>query len=249
MAGSNSVEGGAFRLQVDSPWQPNLPEARKLDLKPEIRVVANVRYYQIVEAQCKADERGIRKKLPTIRGLVKSKLSDEDYVKANAEIAEAKAEAAEQKKNMKTLERFKEDNPDVKDAEARMAESQRLLREQMAAESDLMDFQFDGTADKKDDQSKEVAILRAAVHLATATAALTHAQNNDRQLQLQFTVAHTSDFNMWKKRKARDGWAEIVATKSKLDDLVEEYEDLAVEDAGDDDYVPESDTSESDENI
>ena len=26
MAGSNSVEGGAVRLQVDSPWQPNLPE-------------------------------------------------------------------------------------------------------------------------------------------------------------------------------------------------------------------------------
>jgi len=52
---------------------------------------------------------------------------------------------------------------------------------------------------------------------------------------------------MWKKRKARDVWAEIVATKNKLDDLAEEYEDLAVEvDGGDDDYVPESDTSESD---
>ncbi|KAI7486873.1 hypothetical protein KC351_g3070 [Hortaea werneckii] len=198
MAGSNSVEGGAFRLQVDSPWQPNLPEARKADFKPENRVVANVRYCQIVEAQCKADERGIRKRLPTIPGLVKSKLSDEDYFKtlkatlndtdnsaaevevptaltpsdpalrqqidelrlqlhwANAEIAEAKAEAAEQKK-IKTLERFKEDNLSV------------------AAESDLMDFQFDGTADEKDDQSKEVAILRAAVHLATATAALIRA--------------------------------------------------------------------------
>ncbi|KAI6813763.1 hypothetical protein KC340_g16291 [Hortaea werneckii] len=229
MAGSNSVEGGAFRLQVDSPWQPNLPEARKADFKPENRVVANVRYCQIVEAQCKADERGIRKRLPTIPGLVKSKLSDEDYFKtlkatlndtdnsaaevevptaltpsdpalrqqidelrlqlhwANAEIAEAKAEAAEQKK-IKTLERFKEDNLSV------------------AAESDLMDFQFDGTADEKDDQSKEVAILRAA-----------------------------SDFNMWKKRKARDVWNEIVATKQKLDDLAEEYEDLAVEDDADDD--------------
>ncbi|KAI6866017.1 hypothetical protein KC338_g4526 [Hortaea werneckii] len=32
---------------------------------------------------------------------------------------------------------------------------------------------------------------------------------------------------MWKKRKARDVWAEIVATKNKLDDLAEEYEDLA----------------------
>ncbi|KAI7497460.1 hypothetical protein KC367_g5836 [Hortaea werneckii] len=230
MAGSNSVEGGAFRLQVDSPWQPNLPEARKADFKPKNRVVANVRYYQIVEAQCKADERGIRKRLPTIPGLVKSKLSDEDYFKtlkatlndtdnpaaevevptaltpsdpalrqqidelrlqlhwANAEIAEAKAEAAEQKKKIKTLERFKEDNLSV------------------AAESDLMDFQFDGTADEKDDQSKEVAILRAA-----------------------------SDFNMWKKRKARDVWNEIVATKQKLDDLAEEYEDLAVEDDADDD--------------
>ncbi|KAI6797613.1 hypothetical protein KC363_g6919 [Hortaea werneckii] len=170
--------------------------------------------------------------------------------KANAEIAEAKAEAAEQKKNMKTLERFKENNPDVKDAEARVAESQRLLREQMAAESDLMDFQFDGTADEKDDQSKEVAILRAAVHLATVTAALTqaltHAQNNDRQLQLQFTVACKSDFNMWKKRQARDVWVEIVATKSKLDDLVEEDEDLAIENAGDNDHFPKSDTSDSD---
>lgn len=44
---------------------------------------------------------------------------------------------------------------------------------------------------------------------------------------------------MWKKRKARDVWIEIVATKSKLDDLVEEYEDLAIEDDADDDYVPE----------
>lgn len=51
---------------------------------------------------------------------------------------------------------------------------------------------------------------------------------------------------MWKKRKARDVWTEIVATKSKLDDLVEEYEDLAVEDDADDDYVPESNTSEWD---
>ncbi|KAI6821342.1 hypothetical protein KC340_g12969 [Hortaea werneckii] len=163
---------------------------------------------------------------------------------------------------MKTLERFREDNPDmfqtwkdnVRDsqqkakaarepAEAAMAESQRLLREQMATESELTNFRVDGTADN---QSKDVALLRAAVRLATATAALVRAQNNDRQLQLQFTAAYKSDFNMWKKRKAREVWAEIVATKSKLDDLVEEYEDLAVEDDADDGYVPESNTSESD---
>ncbi|GAB1743036.1 hypothetical protein NU219Hw_g8732t1 [Hortaea werneckii] len=161
---------------------------------------------------------------------------------------------------MKTLERFKADNPNVfqtwKDnvrdsqqkakaaAEAAMAESQRLLlREQMATESELMNFQFDGTAD---DQSKDVALLRAAVRLATPTAALISAQNNDRQLQFQLTATYKSDFNMWKKRKACDVWTEIVATKCTLDDLVEEYEDLAVADDADDDYVPESNISESD---
>ncbi|KAI7523470.1 hypothetical protein KC331_g18651, partial [Hortaea werneckii] len=169
---------------------------------------------------------------------------------------------AEQKKNIKTLERFREYNPDVfqtwmdnvrdsqqkakaaaSAASAAMAQSQRLLREQRATESELMNFRFDGTAD---DQSKDVALLHAAVRLATPTAALVRAQNNDRQLQLKFTAAYKSDFNMWKKRKARDVWTEIVATKSKLDDLVEEYDDLAVEDDADDDYVPESNTSESD---
>ncbi|KAI6848805.1 hypothetical protein KC332_g1679 [Hortaea werneckii] len=147
-----------------------------------------------------------------------------------------KVEAAEQKKKMKTLERFKEDNPEVfatskksvrdsqqkankarQDAEAAMAESQRLLREHLATESELMNFQFGGTADEKDDQSKEIALLRAAVRLATATAALVRAQNNDRQPQLQFTVAYESDLKMWKKRRARDVRNEIVATKKKLE--------------------------------
>ncbi|KAI7250889.1 hypothetical protein KC352_g12745 [Hortaea werneckii] len=185
---------------------------------------------------------------------------------AGSNSVEAKAEAAEQKKKTTTLERFKEDNLDVfqawkdsvrdsqqkavkarEEAEAAMAESQRVLREQMETENELMNFQFDGTANQKHDQSKEVALLRAAVRLATATAAFTRAQNIDGQLQLQFTVAYKSDFKMWKKRKAHDVWAEIVATKNKLDDLAEEYEDLAVEDDGDDDdNVPESDISESD---
>ncbi|KAI6866018.1 hypothetical protein KC338_g4527 [Hortaea werneckii] len=80
----------------------------------------------------------------------------------------AKAEATEHKKKTKTLERFKEDNLDVfpawkdsvrdgqqkavkarEEAEAAMAESPRLLRQQMAAESDIMNLQFDGTADEK----------------------------------------------------------------------------------------------------
>ncbi|GAB1732298.1 hypothetical protein NU195Hw_Modified_391t1 [Hortaea werneckii] len=125
-----------------------------------------------------------------------------------------------------------------------MAESQRVLREQVETEKELVSFQFDGTADEKHDQSKEVALLRAAVRLATATAAFIRAQNNDRQLQLQFTAAYKSDFNVWKRKKARGVWAEVVATKNKLDDLVEKYEDLAV-DAGDD-HVSESDSSGSD---
>ncbi|KAI7616817.1 hypothetical protein KC343_g6106, partial [Hortaea werneckii] len=141
---------------------------------------------------------------------------------ANTVIAEAKAEATEHKKKTKTLERFKEDNLDVFPAWK------------------------DSVRDSQQKASKDVALLRAAVRLATATATLVRAQNNDRQLHLQFTAAYKSDFNIWKKRKARDVWAEIVATKNKLDDLAEEYEDLAVEEDGGDDYVPESDTSESD---
>lgn len=83
-------------------------------------------------------------------------------------IAEAKAEATEHKKKTKTLERFKEDNLDVfpawkdsvrdsqqkavkatEEAEAAMAESQRLLREQIAAESENMNLQYDDTTDEK----------------------------------------------------------------------------------------------------